>query len=148
MRLVLDTNVLVAAFVARGQCHELLESAVRAHQVFVSDVILEEFRRTSTGKLRVPAAAAAEAVALQLSRMRLVEPQPLPGAVCRDPEDDAILATAVAAAADLLVTGDADLLALGHYRGVRILLPADFWRVEAAGGAGATPVDGDGEAGV
>lgn len=131
MRLVLDTNVLIAAFVARGHCHELLEHVARAHELFISAYIVDEFRGKLTGKLRVPAEIVEEAVALQLSRMTIIEPEPLPSPVCRDTEDDTILATAVAAGADLLVTGDHDLVVLGNYGGVRIIRPAAFWEVEA-----------------
>jgi uncharacterized protein len=132
VRLVLDTNVLIAAFVARGHCHELLEHVVRAHELFTSAHILEELREKLTGKLRVPAGAADEAVELALSRMRLVEPEPLPEPVCRDPDDDLVLATALAARAHALVTGDGDLLTLKEYRKIGIVSPAAFWRLEAA----------------
>lgn len=132
MKLVLDTNVLIAAFVARGLCHELLEHVVRAHELFTSQSILDEFRSKLTEKLHAPAGVVEEAVELLASRMRLVEPQPLPRPVCRDPDDDAILATAVAAQADSLVTGDGDLLALGEYEGIRIIRPAAFWEFEVA----------------
>ena len=46
--------------------------------------------------------------------------------VCRDPEDDRILELAVNGNADYIVTGDADLLVLNPFRGIRILRPADF----------------------
>jgi predicted nucleic acid-binding protein len=44
--------------------------------------------------------------------------------VCRDPDDDAVLALALAAQADLIVSGDEDLLALRHYQDIPILNPA------------------------
>ncbi len=131
MRLVLDTNVLIAAFVARGQCHELLEHAARAHELFVSPHILEEFRGKLLGKFRVPADAAEEAVNLLLARLQLVEPEALPEPVCRDRDDDAVLATALAARADYLITGDGDLLMLGALQTVQIIRPAGFWEIEA-----------------
>lgn len=46
--------------------------------------------------------------------------------VCRDPGDDMYLELALAANADFLVSGDNDLLALGSWRGIRIVRPADF----------------------
>ena len=132
MRLVLDTNVLIAAFVARGHCHELVEHVVRVHEPFTSTHILKELRDKLTGKLRVPAGAVDEAVELALSRMRLVEAEPLPEPVCRDADDDLVLAAALAARAHALVTGDEDLLTLGEYRKIAIVAPAAFWRLEAA----------------
>jgi putative PIN family toxin of toxin-antitoxin system len=51
----------------------------------------------------------------------IVEPPPLPARVSRDPDDDAVLALAVASQADLIVSGDADLLTLGAYAGIAIV---------------------------
>ena len=131
MRVVLDTNVLIAAFVARGHCHELLEHAARTHRLLTSEVILAELHDKLTGKLGVPAETVQRTLDLLRSRMTMVAISPLPAPVCRDPDDDRILATAVAARADCLVTGDADLLALDLYAGIPIVRPADFWALEA-----------------
>lgn len=131
MRIVLDTNVLIAAFVARGHCHELVEHSARAHLLFTSETILEEFHRKLTGKIGAPAEQVGRALDLLRSRMTVVEIEPLPAPVCRDADDDHVLATAVAARADCLVTGDADLVALDRYDDVPILRPADFWQLEA-----------------
>lgn len=131
MRVVLDTNVLIAAFVARGHCHELLEHAARAHHLLTSEVILAELREKLTGKLGAPAETVRRTLDLLRSRMTIVEISPLPAPACRDPDDDRILATALAARADCLVTGDADLLVLNPYAGIPIVRPADFWELEA-----------------
>ena len=58
--------------------------------------------------------------------VNLSKPQPLPRRVWRDKNDDVVLATAVAGKADLIVTGDADLLVLKTFRGIRILAPRQF----------------------
>lgn len=131
MRVVLDTNVLIAAFVAHGQCHELLEHAARAHDLLTSDAILEELREKLTGKLGAASDTVERTLDLLRSRMTVVEISPLPVPTCRDPDDDRILATALAARADCLVTGDADLLVLDPYAGIPIVRPADFWELEA-----------------
>lgn len=130
MRLVLDTNVLVAAFLSRGHCHELLEHAARAHELFTSELILDELGGTLAKKFRIPDDDVAEVLSLLRSRMQPVDPQPLPEPVCRDPDDDQVLATALAAAADCLVTGDRDLLDLGEHEGVAIIRPAAFWELQ------------------
>ena len=131
MRLVLGTNVLIAAFVSRGHCFDLLEHVARAHELFTSEYILVEFRGKLTGKLRVPEAVVEAAVSLQRARTTVVEPASLDGPVCRDPDDDPVLGTAVAAAADALITGDSELLELGAYRGIAIVSPSAFWAFEA-----------------
>lgn len=46
--------------------------------------------------------------------------------VCRDPDDDWVLATALAGEAEAIVSGDADLLTLGSHAGIQILSPRQF----------------------
>ena len=58
-----------------------------------------------------------------------IEPPPLPIPVCRDVDDDWILATAVAAQAEYLITGDNDLLTLKTHAGVSIVTPREFLRL-------------------
>lgn len=54
-------------------------------------------------------------------------------AVCRDPTDDKFLELAINGAADVIVSGDADLLVLHPFRGIPILSPAGFIRAALAG---------------
>lgn len=133
MRLTLDTNVLIAAFVSRGACHDLLEHCERVHEIVLSDFILDEFHAKLLGKLRVPPPKAAEAVALVRSHAEVVHPRALPQPVCRDP-DDWVLATAVEGGCACLVTGDKDLLSLATYSGIPVLAPQSFWAFEAERG--------------
>jgi putative PIN family toxin of toxin-antitoxin system len=130
VRVLLDTNVLVAAFISRGQCSELFEHAGSEHELVTSEVVLRELRRALLEKLEFPEAEVIEAVELVRLRSRSVEPTPLGQSVSRDPDDDRILATAVAGECQCLVTGDEDLLVLESYEGIRILRPADFWAFE------------------
>ena len=72
-------------------------------------------------------------------QIRLVEPRRLPSQGCRDPDDDLVLATAIAAVADRIVTGDQDLLVLRAYDGMQLVSPRQVleWldgRTDAAGG--------------
>lgn len=131
MRLVLDTNVLIAAFISRGHCRELLEHTATAHQLFTSEPVLREFGTVLSRKFQVPPTLIENAVDLQRSRMGLVEPAPLASPASRDPDDDVVLATAVAAQAVCLISGDRDLLDLQSYGGIRILPPASFWEFES-----------------
>jgi predicted nucleic acid-binding protein len=65
-------------------------------------------------------------------QLELIEPAKLTSSACRDPDDDMILATGVAARADCIVTGDNDLLDLKQYQRILIIKPAEFWRFEAS----------------
>lgn len=131
MKVVLDTNVLIAAFIARGTCHELLEYCVHEHELVASDFILDETRKALVKKFHFSGTEATEAVALLNTRMTVVIPEPLPTPICRDQSDDAIIGTALAGACKCIVTGDKDLLVLKHYRGIDIISPDRFWRHEA-----------------
>jgi putative PIN family toxin of toxin-antitoxin system len=132
VRLVLDTNVLIAAFVARGVCHELLEHCERRHHLVTSEQILREFESKLLTKFKVPAPRAAAATALLRSRLEVVEPAALAEPVCRDPDDDWVLATAATGGCVCIVTGDRDLLDLESYHGIPILAPGAFWAFESA----------------
>ena len=126
MKIVLDTNVLIAALIARGVCHELLEYCVIRHTLFTSDFIINETREKLIGKFGYAANLADEAVSLFRSRMELVAPPKLEQQVCRDPDDDNILAAAMSGKCDCIITGDKDLLVLKSYEGINILSPRDF----------------------
>lgn len=125
MRLVLDTNVLVAALVADGLCRDLVRRRVRDHELCTSEPLLKELAATLHRKFGVKAA---EIPLLEEYRRRaaLVEPVTLATPVCRDSDDDTVLATALAAKAEIIVSGDDDLLCLKRHRGIRILSPRQF----------------------
>jgi len=130
MRVVLDTNVLIAALIAHGTCHEVLEHCIYHHELVGSSFLLAELRRTLIRKFGYAHSEVGEAEQLLHSRMILVEPQALDVPACRDPDDDVVLGTALAGACRCLVTGDADLLTLKRYRGIDVISPASFWRYQ------------------
>ena len=131
MIILLDTNVLIAAFVARGLCHELLEHCVRQHRLITSNFVIEEFRDKLSNKLKYKPEAINQAIELLLSRMKVVQSTSLNDRVCRDPDDDYILAAAIEGECDCIITGDKDLLTLKRYEGIEILSPSDFRKYEA-----------------
>lgn len=130
MRVVFDTNVLVAAFAAEGLCAKLLRRANRREfPLFIGPVIIDEFRRALRTKLGASDEDGLKAVALLKEIAAIVEKAPSelkPARISRDPDDDAILAFAAACRADVLVTGDNDLLVLKTQGNMRILNPRDF----------------------
>lgn len=132
MRLVLDANVLIAAFVARGVCGELVEYCVREHELVTSAAILEEVRRNLVAKIKVTPTQADQTVKLLRTRLDVVEPAALGAQVCRDADDDVVLGTAIAGRADAIVTGDKDLLDLRTFRDIPIVSPRAFWSFESS----------------
>lgn len=130
MRVLLDTNVLIAAFVARGACTELLEHCARDHTLVTSTALLAELGATLRRKFGASAQEANEVVALLRRRFESVDPRPLDEPVCRDPDDDQVLAAAISGRCDCIVSGDKDLLVLGSFSGILIVKPMDFWKIE------------------
>lgn len=134
MRIVLDTNVLMSALLWRGPPYRLLE-AIRQHtrlQLYSSPVLLEELtdvftRPAATKRLTLIGKPARDVLADYLEAIELVEPAELPRVVC-DPDDDHVLACALAARADLIVTGDTDLLVLSAYQDIPIITAAEALR--------------------
>lgn len=120
MRLVFDTNVVVAGLVSEGLCHEVVETHLPDHTAILSRVLWDEIVEKLRDKFGL---AADDLPVLDLYRRHAtwVEPQRLEKAACRDPDDDWDLATAIAGQAEAIVTGDGDLLTLGAYEGVAIL---------------------------
>jgi len=135
VRVCLDTNVLVAAFATRGLCADVLRTVLAEHDLVIGEVILAELRRTLTTKLKVPADRV-EAVEAVLGMVPIIPRPAEPSSVAvRDPADRWILATAIAGAADVLITGDRDLLAVAEDAPLPILEPRAFWELLRAGGA-------------
>lgn len=126
MTVVLDTNVLLAAFATRGLCEAVFEVCLSAHEMVLSEHILKELRRHLRAKFKVPASRADQVIAFLREHTALVKPAKVPASACRNHSDLPVLGTAVAAEADCLVTGDRDLLDLKEFRGVPILSPRAF----------------------
>ena len=131
MRIVFDTNVLIAAFItAGGVCGDLVKRCALVHTPITSEFILNELRETLTERFEINPSDADEALALLRERFVIVEPAALKAPVRRDPEDDMVLATALAGKAQCIITGDKDLLSLGQYTGIVILRPNAFEEYE------------------
>ena len=122
MTVVFDTNVVVAALLTNGLCHECFRRAVRRRLLVSSPALLQELEATLRRKFAVTSATE-EFLATLRDQVSLVDPLPLAARVCRDEDDDVVLATAVAACAERIVTGDQDLLVLGACEGVPLVSP-------------------------
>jgi len=131
MKIVLDTNVLIAAFITKGVCSELLEHCLRRHEVVISEFILDELRKNLVKKFKYNAEDSASVIRLLRLRVLLFKPIPLSQPVCRDADDDMVIATALTGKAVCIITGDKDLLVLKEHQGIAILKPVDFPAFEA-----------------
>ena len=135
MRVVFDTNVVVAGIVAEGLCREILEIHVPEHTAILSQVLWDELVVTLRRKFGLTPDDL-PILALYRQHAAWCEPVKLAEAVCRDPDDDWVLATALAGEADGIVSGDADLLALDRYSGIEMLSPRQFVSRQGPSGRG------------
>lgn len=126
MRVVLDSNVLIAAFATRGLCESLLEVCFSDHELFVSEHLLSEVQRNLTMKIKLPTGIIQDIISLLRDRGALIIPDLVNEDACRDADDLPILGLAQAASADCIVTGDKDLLVLGRFGKIPIYSPRAF----------------------
>lgn len=120
MRVFLDTNVLVSAFVSRGLCTDLLKIVLGEHEVLVSNLVVKELKRVLRDKLRAPKAVFEYALGI-VDHVEVV-----PSGTEFDENDDTILAAAIAAEADVFVTGDQELLAVAKRSPIPAVSPRKF----------------------
>ena len=137
MKVYLDTNVFVAAFATRGLCADLFQAVLADHQLVVGETVLGELRRVLASKLKMAPGLIDEVEAFLRARGDVVRDAPaIPSEVC-DASDRLILAEAIAGGAEVLVTGDGDLLSVAAGAPLPIVAPRAFWDLLRAGPRGA-----------
>lgn len=123
----MDTDVLVSAYTARGVSADLVSFILAQHEVFTGEVNLGELRRVLRDRFHA-SKDQLDAVEAQLRAQTIVpRPSQAPPIALRDPDDRWVLASAIAGAAELLVTGDQDLLAVADEAPVPIVDPRGCW---------------------
>jgi putative PIN family toxin of toxin-antitoxin system len=131
VRAVIDTNVLLSGLFWYGPPHRLIELVRDGSLTLItSPALLAEFSEViRRPKFQAILARSANDLDRLLGEFQLLaellDPPPLPVRISRDPDDDAVLALAAAAGADLVISGDADLLAVARYGNIRIVSPAE-----------------------
>lgn len=126
MRLVLDTNVVVSAILWGGRPRLLLQARREKRvELYTSTPMLAELtdilsRRKFEMKIAASLLTVDQLVDRYAELVQVVRPTPTPR-IASDPDDDVVIGTALAAKADLLVTGDRPLLLMERYQAVRIV---------------------------
>lgn len=133
MKVFLDTNVLVAAFATRGLCADVLRTVLAEHELILGEVVLLEFRRVLSKKFKVPSDGVRAAEAVFEGITPIAKPQMPSSLDLRDSADRWVLASAEVGGADVLVTGDEDLLSVAGESVIRIASPRAFWELLRAG---------------
>lgn len=130
LRIVLGTNIAISGLIWRGTPHQLLvalaEDKFTAHTSYA--LVSELTRKLLGSKLDIELLKrdiSAQQLVMSYSALcEIVSPAPLTQPICRDPDDDAVLACAKAAQADLIISGDQDLLVLQAFEGIPIVTAA------------------------
>lgn len=128
MRVVFDTNVYIAAFVSDGVCARLVRRArKREFELFLCHIVIHEFSTKLKAKFHCTTKEIEQACTLiSEAASSLLTEGVLPSPVCRDRDDDLILACAETASAEYLITGDKDLLILERHGKCKIISPREF----------------------
>ncbi len=125
---VFDTNVLIAAIITEGICSRLLHRArIGEFSLISCPYITKELGSILSKKFRLSHEELALAIdPVSEATSQVIEHTIEIADICRDADDDNIIACAVAAKADYLVTGDSDLLDIKRYKNIKIITPRDF----------------------
>lgn len=126
MIVVLDSGVWVSALAFGGTPRLAVERAVTVDQLAICDLIQDELARILSEKIGWNHTRVVEDMQSYLEKATWVPVLRELHGVCRDPKDDIILECASNAKAEIIVTGDKDLLVLKEYRGIRILSPREY----------------------
>ena len=128
MKVFLDTNVLVSATATRGLCADVLRETLTSHELVVSAPLFNELRRVLRQKLQIPRELIDDAIEILQQDAHFGTPSAVPDVKIRDKDDLRILSSALNGKADLLVTGDKELLNLGRIQDMEIVSPRGFWK--------------------
>ena len=129
MRIALDTNVLISAFATRGLSSDVLNLVLADHQLVLGETVLAELDRVLQTKLKVPAETAQETQVFLRTQAVVVSSAPLLDLHIRDKDDLPVLSEAVHGLAEVLVTGDQDLLTVADAAPIQILTPRGLWEL-------------------
>ena len=131
-RIVPDTNIVVSGLLWRGDPRRILDAARDGIiELYISPVMLEELEDVLSREKFIARLAAANVAVQDLvsgysALATAIEAEPIEQVILVDPDDDAVLACALAADAEIIVSGDSDLLDLKEHKEIRILTATEF----------------------
>lgn len=131
MKVFLDTNVIASAIATRGLCADVMRTVIERHDLVVSQHLIDKLTRILKGKFGVSPGVIADAVSVLRQDTIMADAEPLSDVSISDPADVAIVSSAINGRAEVLITGDREIPALGHVRSLEILTPRQFWKKEA-----------------
>ncbi|MBW6484937.1 MAG: putative toxin-antitoxin system toxin component, PIN family [Syntrophobacterales bacterium] len=129
MKIILDTNVIIAAFASRGLCSAVFELCLDRFDVILSEAILAEVSMNLERKIKLPLPQGNLIVSYLRENCLISETDDLDESLCRDENDIHVLGLAHRSLADYIITGDQDLLCLVKYQNTQMVTPREFWTI-------------------
>jgi len=129
MKVLVDTNVIVSGLIAKGACFEILEDLVYSHTPLITPYVLAECQEVLLHKFHLSKPTVKSLLYVVERYFKKGESSTKPLNVCRDPEDNQIFADALINKADIILSGDKDLLSIEKYEQIRIISPKDYWKL-------------------
>jgi putative PIN family toxin of toxin-antitoxin system len=132
VKIVFDTNVILSSFLTEGIAHRIFYHSLINHKIYISDFIKGELSKILVKKFNVKANDLAEFVTFINTNLIQEKPDNKIPDVCRDVKDNQILQLAEYVNADVIITGDKDLLVLRKHNKTIITSPRDFFNEHLA----------------
>ena len=126
MKIVFDTNVLLSAFITQGLSTRVLDICIDYHQLFISKFIMSEVIEKLEKKFKVKNKEIIKIKNFLNNAFSNIEPKSEKPLICRDKDDNNILHLADYINADIIITGDNDLLDLKEFNKIDIISPRQF----------------------
>jgi len=127
MKVFLDTNVIASATATRGLCADVLRTVIEFHDLVVSEHLLDELRRILRDKFGASPEMIADVVRFLQQDTIAAQAIPTADLPLKDTADVAIVSSAINGGADMLVTGDKEILGVKHVGSMKIVTPRQFW---------------------
>jgi putative PIN family toxin of toxin-antitoxin system len=130
MKLFFDTNVIIAAFISRGTCAQLLEYCLGEHSLFISEQVIDELNANLLKKFKFSKESVSQTIQFLKNNFTILKTVKIPNKICSDSSDNSILGSAQFGKVDFVISGDKDLLTLEDFEGIPIISPSLFWKYE------------------
>ena len=127
MKVVLDTNIIIASFATRGLCHAVFELCLDRFEIVISSFLIKEVETNLAKKLKLSPKLIREITEFLSEEAKTIEIEDIPRDVCKDPADARVLALVQKSEAAYLITGDKELLTMKKFGSSKILSPRQFW---------------------
>jgi len=129
LKVFLDTNVLVSAFITRGLCADIFRIILSEHDLILCTHVLNELKDVLSRKIDLPNKQITS-ILQYLRTFDIVSNHTPPIKIeLRDENDIPVISAALNSHSDIIVTGDKDLLEVSEKYGIKIVDPRTFFQL-------------------